>query len=108
MMVTIAVGLQSRPSTAPKEEPWASDYKLVGNPSFTSAISAVSSLVYAYAGTPGKLSEYLNMLRTIANKKTNLYYTGFFPIAAILPLEPSYTTTVALMLRRLHWDQPGF
>ncbi|OJJ06517.1 hypothetical protein ASPVEDRAFT_327633 [Aspergillus versicolor CBS 583.65] len=53
MIVTIAVGLQSRPSAAPKEGPWASDYKLAGNPSFTSAISAVSSLVYAYAGTPG-------------------------------------------------------
>lgn len=54
-MVTIAVGLQSRPSTAPKDEPWASDYKLVGNPSFSSAISAVSSIVFAYSGTPGKI-----------------------------------------------------
>lgn len=29
-----------------------SDYKLVKNPSFAEAISAVSSLVFAYSGTP--------------------------------------------------------
>lgn len=91
MMVTVAVGLQSRPSTAPKDQPWASDYKLAGNPSFTSAISAVSSLVYAYAGTPGKLPEYPIMLRPIANRRTNSYYTGFFPIAAEMRDPSLYT-----------------
>ncbi|KAJ2989167.1 hypothetical protein NUW58_g3605 [Xylaria curta] len=49
--VTIAVGIQDRPVSAPQEGPWASDYKLVGNPSFTEAIAAISSLVFAYAGT---------------------------------------------------------
>ncbi|KJK66819.1 hypothetical protein P875_00127888 [Aspergillus parasiticus SU-1] len=54
MMATIAVGLQERPPTAPKGGgPWVSDYKLVGNPSFTQAITAVSSIVFAFAGTPG-------------------------------------------------------
>ncbi|KAF2964536.1 hypothetical protein GQX73_g9049 [Xylaria multiplex] len=48
--VTIAVGIQDRPASAP-EGPWASDYKLVGNPSFTEAIAAVSSLIFSYAGT---------------------------------------------------------
>lgn len=51
--MTIAVGVQGRPVSAPQEGPWVSDYKLVGNPSFTEAISAVSSLIFAYAGTPG-------------------------------------------------------
>ncbi|KAL6238684.1 hypothetical protein BDW75DRAFT_246762 [Aspergillus navahoensis] len=51
--VTIAVGIQNRPSEAPHTAgPWASDYKLVGNPSFTEAITAVSSLIFAYCGTP--------------------------------------------------------
>ncbi|KAI5460208.1 transmembrane amino acid transporter protein-domain-containing protein [Mariannaea sp. PMI_226] len=51
-IVTIAVGIQSRPSEAPQEGPWKSDYKLFGKPSFTEAVSAVSTLVFAYAGTP--------------------------------------------------------
>ena len=56
MMVTIAVGIQDRPPTAPQAGVWVSDYKLIESPSFTKAISAVSSIVYAYAGTPGKFS----------------------------------------------------
>lgn len=54
IMVTIAVGIQDRPPTAPQAGVWVSDYKLVESPSFTKAISAVSSIVYAYAGTPGE------------------------------------------------------
>ena len=54
--VTIAVGLQDRPAAAPQEGPWSSNYKLFKNPSFTEAISAVSSLVFAYAGTPAFFS----------------------------------------------------
>lgn len=50
--MTIAVGVQGRPAAAPQEGPWVSDYKIVANPSFTEAISAVSSLIFAYAGTP--------------------------------------------------------
>ncbi|KAH7141633.1 transmembrane amino acid transporter protein-domain-containing protein [Dactylonectria macrodidyma] len=52
-VVTIAVGLQDRPSAAPKGlGEWKSDYKIVAHPSFTDAISAVSTLVFTYAGTP--------------------------------------------------------
>ncbi|CAG8887454.1 unnamed protein product [Penicillium salamii] len=36
----------------PQEGVWVSDYKIVANPSFAEAISAVSSLIFAYAGTP--------------------------------------------------------
>ncbi|KAM5349168.1 hypothetical protein ACJ41O_008991 [Fusarium nematophilum] len=53
--VTIAVGVQDRPSAAPPG-PWKSDFKIVNHPSFTEAISAISSLVFAYAGTPGFFS----------------------------------------------------
>lgn len=56
IMVTIAVGIQDRPPTAPQDGIWVSDYKLVEKPSFTKAISAVSSIVYAYAGAPGEFS----------------------------------------------------
>ncbi|KAJ4523690.1 hypothetical protein HRR83_000337 [Exophiala dermatitidis] len=51
--VTIAVGVQDRPTAAPQEGPWSSDYKLFNNPSFADASAALSSLVFAYAGTPG-------------------------------------------------------
>lgn len=50
-MVTIAVGVQDRPETAPKG-PWVSDYKLVNHPGFTDGISAISTFIFAYAGTP--------------------------------------------------------
>ncbi|KAJ5339535.1 transmembrane amino acid transporter protein-domain-containing protein [Penicillium brevicompactum] len=53
MITTVAVALQERPSAAPDTKKWESDYKLVGNPSFTKAISAVASTIFAYAGTPG-------------------------------------------------------
>ncbi|KAI9154891.1 hypothetical protein HJFPF1_07451 [Paramyrothecium foliicola] len=52
LTVTIAVGIQDRPAAAPQTGSWESDYKLFKNPSFTEAISAVSSLIFAYAGTP--------------------------------------------------------
>lgn len=54
-LVTIAVTLQDHPSSvklAPGQA-WKSDYKLVNTPSFTDGISAISTLIFAYAGTPG-------------------------------------------------------
>lgn len=51
LTVTIAVGIQERPPLAPQAGEWKSDYKLIGNPSFAEAIAAVSTLVFAYAGT---------------------------------------------------------
>lgn len=54
--MTVAVGVQDRPAAAPQEGVFVSDYKLVQNPSFTSAASALSSLVFAYAGTPAFFS----------------------------------------------------
>ncbi|GFF98792.1 hypothetical protein IFM53868_09977, partial [Aspergillus udagawae] len=51
-IVTITVGIQVRPAAAPQDGVWTSDYRIVNNPSFTEAISAVSTLIFAYAGTP--------------------------------------------------------
>ena len=48
--------MQDRPSAAPKVGVWKSDYKLFNNPSFADAASAISSLVFAYAGTPAFFS----------------------------------------------------
>lgn len=56
MIVTIAVGLQDRPSAAPQTGVWVPDYKLFGHPSFTQAISSISTLIFAYSGTPGFFS----------------------------------------------------
>jgi hypothetical protein len=51
-IVTIAVSVQDRPSAAPRTGVWVSDYKIIASPSFVDAIAAVSSIVFAYAGTP--------------------------------------------------------
>ncbi|KAE8367055.1 transmembrane amino acid transporter protein-domain-containing protein [Aspergillus caelatus] len=53
LMVTIAVGVEERPASAPKDGVWVSDFKIVNNPGFSEGITAVSSLVFAYSGTPG-------------------------------------------------------
>ncbi|KAK8926878.1 hypothetical protein H634G_06623 [Metarhizium anisopliae BRIP 53293] len=52
VLVTIAVGVQDRPAAAPQQGPWVSGFELFKTPSFTSAVSAISSIVFAYAGTP--------------------------------------------------------
>lgn len=55
--LTVAVGVQDRPSAAPDNgRPFVSDYKIVADSSWSAAISACSSLVFAYAGTPAFFS----------------------------------------------------
>ncbi|KEF62009.1 uncharacterized protein A1O9_03581 [Exophiala aquamarina CBS 119918] len=49
--LTIAVGVQDKPAAAPPG-PFKSNWKGVGDPTFESAISACSSIVFAWAGTP--------------------------------------------------------
>ncbi|KAL4911131.1 hypothetical protein BDW74DRAFT_164750 [Aspergillus multicolor] len=51
IIVCIAVGLQPKPATA--STPWIPDYQIIAHPSFTSGITAVSNLVFAFSGTPG-------------------------------------------------------
>lgn len=54
--VTIVTELQDRPSAAPQEGDWKSDYKLFNKATFSDAASAISSLVFSYAGTPAFFS----------------------------------------------------
>lgn len=56
LILTIAVGVEDRPAAAPQDGPYKSNYKLVGDPTFYEAISALSSMVFAYAGTPAFFS----------------------------------------------------
>ncbi|KAI6881346.1 hypothetical protein KC334_g16610, partial [Hortaea werneckii] len=53
--VTIGVAVEEKPSTAPPGE-WKSDYKITNSPGFAEAASSLSSLVFAYAGTPSFFS----------------------------------------------------
>ena len=51
--MTIAVGVEDRPHDAPVTPgPWKSDYKIIGSSSTTDVFAALSSIVFAYAGTP--------------------------------------------------------
>lgn len=54
--LTIAVGVQDRPAAAPQEGPYVKDFQIIGNPTFEEAISAVSTIVFAFAGTPAFFS----------------------------------------------------
>lgn len=54
--LTIAVGVQDRPAAAPQEGPFKSDFKVIGDPTFEEAISAVSTIVFAFAGSPAFFS----------------------------------------------------
>ena len=56
-MVTIAVGIQDRPSEAPPPPAvWVPDYQIAASPTFQQAITAVCNLVFAFSGTPGFFS----------------------------------------------------
>ncbi|RSL55147.1 hypothetical protein CEP53_007221 [Fusarium sp. AF-6] len=52
--VTVAVGLQDRPADAPSPSKghWESNYRLTNSPSFVDGISAISSHIFAFSGTP--------------------------------------------------------
>ncbi|KAJ4377066.1 hypothetical protein N0V86_006507 [Didymella sp. IMI 355093] len=52
LILTIAVGIQDRPADAPQTGPFHSDWELIGHPSPAEAFASVSSIVFAYAGTP--------------------------------------------------------
>ncbi|KAL2680420.1 hypothetical protein Neosp_008021 [[Neocosmospora] mangrovei] len=51
LIVTISVSVQSQPPDAPTDVVWKSDYKLIGDPTFLEAVSAIAAIVFAYAGT---------------------------------------------------------
>ena len=51
-ILTVAVGVQDRPADAPTSSEWKSDWKLFGAPTFLEAATALTTFVFAYAGTP--------------------------------------------------------
>ncbi|KAF2148584.1 transmembrane amino acid transporter [Myriangium duriaei CBS 260.36] len=50
--ITISVGVQDRPPGAPQTGLWQSDYRIVGHPSFVEAMSSISTIIFAFTGTP--------------------------------------------------------
>ena len=50
--LTVAVGVEDRPAAAPQDGPFVSDYHIVNDSGWSASISACSSLVFAFAGTP--------------------------------------------------------
>ncbi|KAJ5747146.1 uncharacterized protein N7511_008842 [Penicillium nucicola] len=52
LVVTVSVGIQDRPASAPQDGPWSSDFKLSNSPSFAEGVAAVSSLIFACSATP--------------------------------------------------------
>ena len=44
--------MQDRPAAAPQGGHWESDWKLFNHPSFVDGITAVSSHIFAFSGTP--------------------------------------------------------
>lgn len=59
------MSLQDRPSAAPQFGPWESDFALFKNPSFADAAAALSSIIFAYAGTPA----YFNIVSEMKDHK---------------------------------------
>jgi amino acid permease len=50
-VVTISVGIQDRPAEAPQTGPWESDWQLIGHPTFSQGVAAVSTLIFACSAT---------------------------------------------------------
>jgi hypothetical protein len=53
LTVTVAVGVQDRPSAAPPTGPWSTGIVAVGSPTFGEASAALASIIFSYAGAPG-------------------------------------------------------
>jgi amino acid permease len=53
LVLTIAVGVQDKPADAPEPiGPWKSDFKLIAHSKPAEVFASLSSIVFAYAGTP--------------------------------------------------------
>jgi hypothetical protein len=52
LTLTVAVGVQDRPTLAPQTGPWDRDVKLFAQASTVKGISAITNVLYAYAATP--------------------------------------------------------
>jgi hypothetical protein len=52
LTLTVSVGVQDRPALAPQTGEWDKDFRIIGQPTFLQASSAISNLILAYAGVP--------------------------------------------------------
>lgn len=52
LTLTVSVGVQERPALAPQVGNWNKIVYVTNNPTFSDAVSAISGLVFAFAGTP--------------------------------------------------------
>lgn len=50
--MTVSVGLTDRPASAPQEGPFVPDYEVIAHPNFAQTMSAVSTIIFAFSGTP--------------------------------------------------------
>ncbi|WVQ81417.1 hypothetical protein IAT38_003541 [Cryptococcus sp. DSM 104549] len=75
MTITIAVGVQDRPSTAPPTGPWDKNiHAFNSEASFLNGMSAVSTVVFAYCGVPA----FFNVIGEMRQPKyynQSLYYS---------------------------------
>ena len=85
IIVTAGVGVQDRPADAPTDAPWVPDWKVVNNPSFTQAITAICNLVFAFSGTPGFFS-------IVSEMRNPRQYTS-----ALLICQATVTTVYAII-----------
>lgn len=63
VVLTVAVGVQDRPSEAPPTGPWDKGFMVVGHPSFAEAMGAINIILFSSSATPmyfGVLSEMRN------------------------------------------------
>ncbi|KAI6914307.1 amino acid transporter [Hortaea werneckii] len=75
--VTVAVGAQDRPASAPQTGPWSSDFKLFQKPQLGSAMSAISSLVFAFGGTPAFFNIATEMRNQQHYARSLMFCQGF-------------------------------
>ncbi|WVQ75642.1 hypothetical protein IAR50_005271 [Cryptococcus sp. DSM 104548] len=63
--LTVAVGVQDRPSSAPQTGSWDKEIKVINNPGFISGIATMSNIFFSFAGTPN----FFNVLAEMKNPK---------------------------------------
>lgn len=52
LTMTVSVGIQNRPAAAPQTGPWDKDLRIFAKPTFSSAMTAVDTVLFSYGATP--------------------------------------------------------
>jgi hypothetical protein len=64
LTMTVAVGVQDRPSLAPQTGPWDTGVVAVGSAGFVEATAALASIVFTWSGPPNFLPVYAELRDT--------------------------------------------